>query len=244
MALAAAEGTNGRGCPGCPGWAPGLRLLLCLRPRGLCSPASPSEEGGLEELVEFFFRPASCRSRSAICFSASAICFSRSAICCSRSAICCSRSATLRRSPSFSRSSRSFSRCSCSRLGWLECRWPFAAASGWFARRAALALIHHKVNDSARFVQQNRQRYLNCYKNFTSEDQKLGGLSLAGKNNQSIGGEETMFNKEKLVRPISVHSRQLRRRVRRKCARPIVPIQPCKPSGLLCDRHQLWRQRN
>src|ERR1019366_6832261 len=56
-----------------------------------------------------------------------------------------------------------FSRCSCSGLGWLDGRGPFAAASGWFARRAALALIHHKVNDSARFVQQNRQRYLNCY---------------------------------------------------------------------------------
>jgi hypothetical protein len=47
----------------------------------------------LEELVEFFFRPASCRSRSAICFSASAICFSASAICFSASAICFSRSA-------------------------------------------------------------------------------------------------------------------------------------------------------
>src|ERR1019366_9485459 len=55
--------------------------------------ARPSEEGGLEELVEFFFRPASCRSRSAICFSASAICFSASAICFSASAICFSASA-------------------------------------------------------------------------------------------------------------------------------------------------------
>jgi hypothetical protein len=42
-------------------------LLLCFRLRDLCSPANPSEEGGLEELVEFFFRPASCLSRSAIC---------------------------------------------------------------------------------------------------------------------------------------------------------------------------------
>jgi hypothetical protein len=55
---------------------PGVRLgarfplLLCFRPRGLCSSARPSEEGGLEELVEFLFRPASCRSRSAIRFSA------------------------------------------------------------------------------------------------------------------------------------------------------------------------------
>ena len=34
--------------------------------------AGPSEEGGLEELVESFFRPASWRSRSAIRFSRSA----------------------------------------------------------------------------------------------------------------------------------------------------------------------------
>src|ERR1019366_8395651 len=125
--------------------------------------ARPSEEGGLEELVEFFFRPASCRSRAAICFSASAICFFASAICFSRSAICLSRSATLRRRFSSSRSSRSFSRCSCSRLGWLERRWPFAAAPGCLARRFAFALIHHTVNDSARFVQENRLGYLNCY---------------------------------------------------------------------------------
>src|SRR5664280_1603175 len=81
MALTLATGTSGRWCPGCPGWPPGFRLLLLFRPRGLCSPANPSEEGGLEELVEFFFRPASCRSKSAICFSSSAICFSRSADC-------------------------------------------------------------------------------------------------------------------------------------------------------------------
>src|SRR5580693_3788798 len=46
------------------------------------SPASPSEEGGLEEFVEFCLRSASWRSKSAICFSAFAICSSASAICC------------------------------------------------------------------------------------------------------------------------------------------------------------------
>src|ERR1019366_3931196 len=74
MALTSAEGANRRCWPGCPGWPPGFRLLLCFRPRVLGSPANPSEEGGLEELVEFFSRPASCRFRSAICFLASAIC--------------------------------------------------------------------------------------------------------------------------------------------------------------------------
>jgi hypothetical protein len=68
-----------------------------LRPRTLCSPAKPSDEGGLEDLVEFFFRPANSRCRSAIFRSASPI--FRSA-----SAICFSRSATLWQSPSFSRS--------------------------------------------------------------------------------------------------------------------------------------------
>jgi len=64
-------------------------------------PARPSEEGGLEELVEFFWRAASCRSRSAICFSASAICRSRSATC--------------SRSFSISRYCHSTCRCSSSR---------------------------------------------------------------------------------------------------------------------------------
>jgi hypothetical protein len=56
--------------------------------RRRCVPAKPSEEGGLEELVEFFLRVVSWRCRSAICFSASAICFSASAICFSASVIC------------------------------------------------------------------------------------------------------------------------------------------------------------
>src|SRR5439155_14898614 len=83
----------GRWCPGCPGWPPGFRWLLCLRPRGLCSPAKPSEEGGLEEFVEFLLRRASCRSRSVICFSCSAIFFWASANSFSFSWTCFSSSA-------------------------------------------------------------------------------------------------------------------------------------------------------
>jgi len=78
---------------------------------------------GLEELVEFSRRSASCCSKSAICFSASPICLSRSAI-------CFSVSTNLRRSSSISRSSRSFSRRRCSRLDGLECGWRFAAIIG------------------------------------------------------------------------------------------------------------------
>src|ERR1039458_5934639 len=67
-------------------------------------------------------------------------------------------------------------RCSCSRLGWLERRWPFAAAPGYLARRFAFALIHHTVNDSARFVQENRLGYLNCYLRLSVT--LVGGLAV------------------------------------------------------------------
>ena len=50
-----------------------FRLLFFLRSRRRGSPASPSEEGGLEEFVEFCLHKASCRSESAICFSFAAI---------------------------------------------------------------------------------------------------------------------------------------------------------------------------
>jgi hypothetical protein len=36
--------------PRCP---PGLRRLFCRRPRSRCLPASPSDDGGLEVVVEF-----------------------------------------------------------------------------------------------------------------------------------------------------------------------------------------------
>jgi hypothetical protein len=48
-----------------------LDVLAALRRAGFDrrAAAGQSEEGGLEEFVESFFRPASCRSRSAIRFS-------------------------------------------------------------------------------------------------------------------------------------------------------------------------------
>src|ERR1019366_8580243 len=45
-----------------------------FRPRSRCDPANPSDDGGLEEVVEFCCRRPSLRSRSAICFSASLSC--------------------------------------------------------------------------------------------------------------------------------------------------------------------------
>jgi hypothetical protein len=135
----------------CPGCAPGLRPLFFRgEQRRRCVPARPSEEGGLEEWVEFFLRAASCRSRSAICFSASAIRRSRSD--------------TWSRSFSISHCCRSTCRCSSSRLGG----GPYErrlALDCWLARRAALAFIHHTLNYSARFVQENRSGHLNCRKN-------------------------------------------------------------------------------
>ena len=42
--------------------------LLSFAASCRCSPASPSDEGGLDEVTEFCSRRPSCRSRSAICF--------------------------------------------------------------------------------------------------------------------------------------------------------------------------------
>ena len=54
-------------CPMCPGWPPGLRPLFFRgEQRRRCLPSNPSEEGGLEEVVEFRLRTASWRSKSAI----------------------------------------------------------------------------------------------------------------------------------------------------------------------------------
>src|ERR1039457_6458662 len=133
----------------CPGWPPGLRPLFFLGElRRRCAPARPSEEGGLEELVEFFLRVASCRSRSAICFWASVICFSASAICRSRSTTCS-------RSFSISRRCCSTCRCSSSQLGGCACECRLAFTCLLLARRAALAFIHPTVHDHAPNVQQN-----------------------------------------------------------------------------------------
>jgi hypothetical protein len=97
------NGASPRQCPSCPGCPPGLRRLFLRRlPRSRCSPAIPSEEGGLDDVVEFCCRSASLRSRSAICFSASAIFLSRSI--------------SSSRSLSISRIKRSFSRSRCSGL--------------------------------------------------------------------------------------------------------------------------------
>jgi hypothetical protein len=78
-----------------------LRRLFTRRPRTRCWPARPSDDGGLEVVVEFCCRSASCRSRSAIRFSCSASCLrSRSFSCFSRSISCAWRSGTSReRSP-------------------------------------------------------------------------------------------------------------------------------------------------
>src|ERR1700687_6028834 len=133
------RGARGRCAPRWPGCPPAFRRLFFRRPRWRGSPASPSEEGGLEEFVEFCLRNASCRSKSAICFSASAICCCCLAISSAWRRICRSFSTNSRRSRSISHSEP---------LGcWPRCR----------------ALIHHTVADPARFVQQNRLGYLNCY---------------------------------------------------------------------------------
>jgi hypothetical protein len=62
---------EGRQWPGWPGWPPGLRRLFLRRPRSRWRPAKPSDDGGFEDVVEFCWRSASCRSKSAICFLAS-----------------------------------------------------------------------------------------------------------------------------------------------------------------------------
>lgn len=64
------------GCPFCP---PGLRPLFFRWGYTRLPAAGPSEEGGLDEFVESFFRPANRCSRSAIFLSRSASSFSSSA---------------------------------------------------------------------------------------------------------------------------------------------------------------------
>src|SRR4051794_30984237 len=92
-------GASPRQCPQWPGWPPGLRrLFFLLLPRRRCSPAKPSEEGGLEEVTEFCSRSANFRSSSAICFWASRR--------------PCSFSSSSSRNLSLSRFRRSFSRSS------------------------------------------------------------------------------------------------------------------------------------
>jgi hypothetical protein len=137
-------GTNGRFRPSCPSCPPGLRLLLFFLPRCRGEPANPSDDGGLDDVVEFCNRIASCRSRSAIFFSASTICFSASANCRSRSANCS-------RNLSNSRSSRSFRRRSSSAWCW------FVPAEFLYLccrrRLADRALIQLNVAGVTRFVQ-------------------------------------------------------------------------------------------
>jgi hypothetical protein len=139
-----------------PGWPPAFRRLFLRRPRERGSPASPSDEGGLEEFVEFCSRRASWRSKSAICFSASATCFPASAICFSRPAIS--------RSPS--------------RLGWLECRWPFPSALFPFARRDALAFIQAKLTYFSRLSSSKSNGELNCYAECLDRNNEKGSSTV------------------------------------------------------------------
>src|SRR5437660_6546324 len=44
---------SGRVWPGCPGCPPGFRRLFVRRPRARWRPASPSEDGGFDVVVEF-----------------------------------------------------------------------------------------------------------------------------------------------------------------------------------------------
>ena len=107
--------------------------------------AGPSEEGGLEEFVEFFLRPASWRSRSAICLSRSALCFPDSS--------------TFSRSRSLSVRSRWFSRRSWSGVNDRRS----AVDEGRFNRCPDPlgfvfdALIHHTILDGAPNVQRFRR---------------------------------------------------------------------------------------
>ena len=157
--LTLSAGTKDRCAPWWPGCPPGLRRLFLRRARRRCSPANPSEDGGLEELVEFCLRSANCRSKSAICFSFSPICFSFSPICFSFSPICfshqsvfspiCFCSSAILSSRSFTSSrKRSNSRCCRSGLdsGWrglCENRPALARPPMPAIRRPILALIHH-----------------------------------------------------------------------------------------------------
>ena len=102
----AARGASPRQCPRWPGCHPAYAgsCFSCCR-AAVARPASPSEDGGFEEVTEFCRRSPSFRSRSATCFSASAICFSASRSRCSFSRSCS-------RSISLSRLRRSFSRSS------------------------------------------------------------------------------------------------------------------------------------
>src|SRR5207244_1315899 len=97
----------------------------------------PSEEGGLEEFVEFLLRRASCRSRSVICFSCSAIFFWASANSFSFSWTCFSSSAI--RSLRFL--NFSWSRSNSRRKKFSEDRGRLEPRSFAATRRAVLAYI-------------------------------------------------------------------------------------------------------
>src|SRR5207253_5830837 len=107
------------------------------------SPAKPSEEGGLEEFVEFLLRRASCRSRSVICFSCSAIFFWASASSFSCSWTCFSSSAI--RSLRFL--NFSWSRSNSRRKKFSEDRGRLEPRSFAATRRAVLAIIQRKRSE-------------------------------------------------------------------------------------------------
>lgn len=93
IASTRSTGTSSRWCPGCPGCPPALRRLFTRRPRSRGRLTRPSEDGGLDVVVEFCCRSASCRSRSAIRFACSSSCWrSRSFSPRSRSISCAWRS--------------------------------------------------------------------------------------------------------------------------------------------------------
>src|SRR6516164_9025765 len=151
-------GTKGRCAPRCPGCPPGLRRLFLCRPRWRGAPANPSEEGGLEELLEFCFRNASCRSRSTICFSFSPSCF-----CCSRTCLSSSATRSRRRSSSRSRDSRFLAPW----LGSDKDSRNRRALTFPTIPREILAIIHHSVTEPLGFVQPYvGEGCLNCYPYF------------------------------------------------------------------------------
>src|SRR5271169_1356858 len=107
----------------CPGWPPGLRpLFLRGEQRRRCLPAKPSEEGGLEELVELRLRAASWRSKSTKRLSLSTM--------------------TLSLSPSSSRDS-STCRCNCS---FCSCSCSFC----WRSRSTSRSALRSRCRSCVR----------------------------------------------------------------------------------------------